>query len=131
MSWWTASPHLNTLLITAVVSAIAGLQRTADCYKYAIDLLQTRFGDERVIVQDHVLSLLDLKPVFSYYEARPLRNSHDEVQGNMRSLKALGINSTTYCSMQREVLLRTLPSDMVLHFHELHKPSTLQLPSLT
>ncbi|XP_077536023.1 uncharacterized protein LOC144148349 [Haemaphysalis longicornis] len=102
----------------SAASAIAGLQATDGCYKDAIEILKQRFGDDRIIVQDHLRGLLDLKPVSSSSDVRQLRQLYDRVQVHIRSLKALGTSSTTYCTMLREILLRVLPTDMVLRFHE-------------
>ncbi|XP_077548213.1 uncharacterized protein LOC144161022 [Haemaphysalis longicornis] len=116
-----ASDQMLTLKIAKpgeAASAIAGLQATDGCYKDAIEILKQRFGDDRIIVQDHLRGLLDLKPVSSSSDVRQLRQLYDRVQVHIRSLKALGTSSTTYCTMLREILLRVLPTDMVLWFHE-------------
>lgn len=110
--------YLSSLVTGAAASAIAGLQATDGCYKDAIEILKQRFGDDRIIVQDHLRGLLDLKPVSSSSDVRQLRQLYDRVQVHIRSLKALGTSSTTYCTMLREILLRVLPTDMVLRIHE-------------
>lgn len=110
--------YLSSLVTGAAASAIAGLQATDGCYKDAIEILKQRFGDDRIIVQDHLRGLLDLKPVSLSSDVRQLRQLYDRVQVHIRSLKALGTSSTTYCTMLREILLRVLPTDMVLRFHE-------------
>ncbi|KAH7936939.1 hypothetical protein HPB49_006449 [Dermacentor silvarum] len=69
--------YLSTLLSGAAASAISGLQATEECYKDAIDILKKRFGDEIIIVQDHIRSLLDLRPISSSFE---LRDLYDQVQ---------------------------------------------------
>ncbi|XP_077548000.1 uncharacterized protein LOC144160646 [Haemaphysalis longicornis] len=120
--------YLNTLVTGAAASAISGLQPSEECYKDAIDILRKRFGDKRLIVQDHLRSLLDLRPVSSSSNMHQLRLLYDEVQVHVRSLKALGIITGNYCLMLREILLRVLPCDMVLKFHERFSPPT---PSTT
>ncbi|XP_077528262.1 uncharacterized protein LOC144139909 [Haemaphysalis longicornis] len=110
--------YLSSLVTGAAASAISGLQATEECYKDAIEILKKRFGDDRIIVQDHLRGLLDLKPVSSSSDVLQLRHLYDRVQVHIRSLKALGTSSTTYCTMLREILLRVLPTDMVLRFHE-------------
>lgn len=116
--------YLSSLVTGAAASAISGLQATEECYADAIEILKKRFGDEQIIVQDHLQGLLDLKPVSSSADVHQLRKLYDKVQVHIRSLKALGTNSTTYCTMLREILLRVLPTDMVLRFHEARKASS-------
>ncbi|XP_077547597.1 uncharacterized protein LOC144159784 [Haemaphysalis longicornis] len=116
--------YLNTLVTGAAASAISGLQASEECYKDAVDILKKRFGDERIIVQDHLRSLLDLKPVSSSNNTQQLRRLYDQIQVHVRSLKALGTSPANYCLMLREVLFRTLPPGMVLKYHELFKSPT-------
>ncbi|KAH7981281.1 hypothetical protein HPB49_022893 [Dermacentor silvarum] len=115
--------YLSTLLSGAAASAISGLQATEECYQDVIDILKKRFGDESMIVQEHLQSLLDLRPVSSSSNITQLRDVYDQVQVHVRSLKAIGTSPSTYCSMLREIRLRVLPSDLVLKFHELYKPT--------
>ncbi|XP_077528455.1 uncharacterized protein LOC144140816 [Haemaphysalis longicornis] len=116
--------YLNTLVTGAAASAISGLQASEECYKDAVDILKKRFGDERIIVQDHLRSLVDLKPVSSSTNTQQLRRLYDQIQVHVRNLKALGTSAANYCLMLREVLFRTLPPGMVLKYHELFKSPT-------
>ncbi|XP_075732109.1 uncharacterized protein LOC142774856 [Rhipicephalus microplus] len=45
--------YLKTLLKEDKAAGISGLQATAECYDDAIEILKSRFGDNRRIVQDH------------------------------------------------------------------------------
>ncbi|KAH6922306.1 hypothetical protein HPB50_012566 [Hyalomma asiaticum] len=56
--------YLSTLVTGAGAAAISGLQATEECYKGAIDNLKKRFGDEKIIVQEHLRSLLEAPPNF-------------------------------------------------------------------
>ncbi|XP_037505670.1 uncharacterized protein LOC119381997 [Rhipicephalus sanguineus] len=48
--------YLSTLVTGTAAAAISGLQATGECYEDAIDILKKRFGDERIIVQEHLRS---------------------------------------------------------------------------
>ncbi|XP_049274156.1 uncharacterized protein LOC125759435 [Rhipicephalus sanguineus] len=72
--------YLSTLVTGTAAAAISGLQATGECYEDAIDILKKRFGDERIIVQEHLRSLLDLRPVLSSSSTTELRDLYDEVQ---------------------------------------------------
>ncbi|KAH6941227.1 hypothetical protein HPB50_015117 [Hyalomma asiaticum] len=118
--------YLSTLVTGAATAAISGLQATGECYEDAIDIFKKRFGDERIIVQEHLWSLLDLRPVLSSPSTTELRGLYDEA--HVRSLKALGTSPNAYCSML--ILLRVIPSDLVLKYHELHKPMTTAVSTM-
>ncbi|XP_037520532.1 uncharacterized protein LOC119397164 [Rhipicephalus sanguineus] len=122
--------YLSTLVTGTAAAAISGLQATGECYEDAMNILKKGFGDERIIVQEHLQSLLDLRPVLSSSSTTKLRDLYNEVQVHVRSLKALGTSPNTYCSMLREILLRVIPSHLVLKYHELHKPMTTTVSTM-
>lgn len=104
--------YLGNLLSGKAASATSGMPPTEECYKDAIPILKQRFGDEALLVQDRMQALIEIKPVASSSDIERLRNLYDRVQVHCRSLKA---------SMLREILLRTLPPDLVLRFHQWSK----------
>lgn len=94
------------------------MQATDDLYKEAMEVLKQRFGDDRIVLQDQLRGLLNLEPMSSSSDGRELQQLYNLAQAHIRSLKALGTSSTTYCTMPREILLRVLPTHMVLRFRE-------------
>ncbi|KAH7954930.1 hypothetical protein HPB49_022968 [Dermacentor silvarum] len=76
------------------------------------------------MVQEHLRSLLDLRPISSSLNITQLRDLYDQVQVRVRNFKTLGTSPSKYCSMLLEIPLRVLPSDLALKFHELYKPTT-------
>ncbi|XP_064462610.1 uncharacterized protein LOC135373316 [Ornithodoros turicata] len=116
--------YLRSLLVGPAACAISGLQRTAACYKDALDILTQRFGDKRRIEREHLHNLRHLPRVKSSEDVPALRKLYDRVQTNTRGLQSLGVSSTTYSSMMVDILLSVLPSDIVVEYHR--KLSTME-----
>lgn len=89
--------YLVSLPAGKAASAISGILPTEECYKDAIALLKQRFGDQALLVQDHMQALLDLKLVALSSDVELLRNLYDCVQVHCRSLKALSLAPTAPC----------------------------------
>lgn len=66
-----------------------------------------------------------MEPVSSSSDSRDLRQLYNLAQAHILRRKALGTSSTTYCTMRRKILLRVLPTHIVLRFHEGLKASRL------
>ncbi|XP_077544540.1 uncharacterized protein LOC144157244 [Haemaphysalis longicornis] len=109
--------YLRAALIGDGAAAIAGLQPTSECYDDAIDILQQRFGNQAVLIQDYIDSLMNLIPVSSPRNVRALHRMYDNVQAHLRCLKALGVGEESYCAMLYLGLLRALPSDLSLDYN--------------
>ena len=84
--------NLNSLLERSAAEAISGLSLGASNYEEAIDILKARFGNKQQIINRHMEILLNLESVTSHYHVRSLRQLHDTVESNVRSLKSLGVS---------------------------------------
>ncbi|XP_029824187.2 uncharacterized protein LOC115310061 [Ixodes scapularis] len=82
--------YLRAALSEEATAAIAGLPATASCYEDAWDILKTRFGDEKWLIVDYMIRLLERQRIQSSLDVRGLRRLHDDLQGNIRGLKSLG-----------------------------------------
>ena len=69
---------------------IEGLSRTGDCYKEAVECLQSRFDRPRLIHQTHVRMILEASPL-TEGTGKELRRLHDVVQQHLRALKAMDL----------------------------------------
>ena len=58
--------------------------------------------------------LLNLESVTSHYRARSLRQLHDTVESNVRSLKSLGVSRESYGGLLSPVLMKKLPQEFRL-----------------
>ncbi|XP_040066343.1 uncharacterized protein LOC120839989 [Ixodes scapularis] len=116
--------YLRNHVTGPAAAAIAGLQATEACYDDAIEILTLRFGDKRRIEQNHLAKLRALPPVASAKDTKGLRKMYDHVQTNIRGLKGLGVRSATYCTMMSDILLKALPSEVVVNYHRQQASST-------
>ncbi|KAM7304098.1 uncharacterized protein ISCGN_013998 [Ixodes scapularis] len=116
--------YLRNHVTGPAAAAIAGLQATEACYDDAIEILTLRFGDKRRIEQNHLAKLRALPPVASAKDTKGLRKMYDHVQTNIRGLKGLGVGSATYCTMMSDILLKALPSEVVVNYHRQQASST-------
>ena len=106
--------YLRSLLERTAYEAISGLTLSAVNYQEAIEILQKRFGDKRMIVAKHMETLLHVEVVTSDHNLRELRKLYDTVEAHTRSLRALGVDPKSYGVMLSSVLLSKLPPDLRL-----------------
>ena len=55
--------------------------------------------------------LLNLETVTPHYQVRSLRQLHDNVESNVRSLKSLGVSRESYVSLLSSILMNKLPRE--------------------
>jgi len=106
--------YLNSLLEGPASEAVAGLRITGVNYSKAVSILQRRFGDTDQIISKHMEALLTLEAVASQYNLKALRHLHDQVESQVRGLKALGIVTESYGSLLSPVILSKLPQELRL-----------------
>ena len=106
--------YLRSLVEKSAAEAISGLTLTADNYKEAVTILKKGFGNKQQIITKHMDILLALEPVTSQHKLRELRQLFDLVEAQVRGLKSLGVESTSYGSLLTSVLLQKLPHELRL-----------------
>ena len=95
-------------------SAITGLPLTEKNYETAIDILRDRFGKPQLLMSNHIDALLKLPIVSSVREMKNLRDLYDKIEINIRSLKALGIESESFGNLLVPVVMEKIPSELRL-----------------
>ena len=106
--------HLRSLLEGTARDAISGMSMTASNYKEAVEILKKRFGNRQLIISKHMDALLHVSAVTSDGHLRELQRLYDQSEANIRSLKALGVESGSYGAMLSSVLLNKLPPELRL-----------------
>ena len=106
--------YLKSLLERSAAETVSGLTLTADNYKEAISILKKRFGNKKQIVSKHMDILLKLDTVSSQHDLKGLRRLYDLVESQVRGLKSLGVDSTSYGNLLSSVLLQKLPAELRL-----------------
>ena len=95
-------------------AAISGLKITADNYKIALDILQSRFGNTDVIISTHMEQLVGMPGVASSSDIRKIRQMFDFLERTVRQLQNLGITSSQYGCLLTPVVLKKIPQDIKL-----------------
>ena len=104
--------YLNSLLVNSASEAISGLSLTAANYDEAVTILKRRFGNKQLIINRHMKTLLNISSVKSGLNIQALRQLHDLIESQVRSLKSLGVSSSSYGSLLSSVVMSKLPQDL-------------------
>lgn len=106
--------YLRSLLEKSAAEAIAGLTLTADNYKEAVSILKKRFGNKCQIISKHMDTLLNIDAVASANNLKGLRHLNDVVETQVRGLRSLGVESSSYGGLLSSVLIRKIPPELQL-----------------
>jgi len=93
---------------------VGGLRLTAANYNEAVSILRRRFGDVDQIISKHMEALLNLEEVISQYNLKALRHLYNQVESQVRGLRALGVGADSYGSLLAPVILNKLPQEIRL-----------------
>ena len=102
------------MLERSAAEAVSGLSLGASNYEEAIGILKARFGNKQQIINLHKEILFNLESVTSHYHVRSLRQLHDAVESNVRSLKSLGVSRESYRGLLSSILMNKLPQEFHL-----------------
>ena len=94
--------------------AIDGLSLSKESHLEAVDILTKRFGNKQKIIDRHMSLLLNTERVSSVNNITALRRLSDNIEMNMRALKALGVKPESYGSLLSSVLVQRLPQELRL-----------------
>ena len=122
--------YLRSLLERTAFDAIAGLTNSSDNYQQAIDILHKRFGNKQLIISKHMDILLNLHAVQSDHHLRDLRRLYDTTESQVRGIKSLGVESTTYRALLSSILTAKLPPDLRLIISRKISSSNLNMDTL-
>ena len=106
--------YLNSLRVNSASEAISGLSLTAANYDEAVTILKRRFGNKQLIINRHMKTLLNISSVKSGLNIQAIRQLHDLIESQVRSLKSLGVSSSSYGSLLSSVVMSKLPQDLRL-----------------
>ncbi|XP_017461913.1 PREDICTED: uncharacterized protein LOC108355259, partial [Rhagoletis zephyria] len=118
--------HLRSSLKGAALDTIRSLEISSANYTVALELLEKRFNNKRLIFQAHITEILGLKRVDSS-SAVKLRELSDKVNANLRALQTIGnleqiaaciiihtllqrVDSVTQAKWEETAPLDTIPS---------------------
>ena len=101
--------YLKGYLRDSALEAINGLTLTSDNYVQAKELLKRRFGNSQLIISSHMNNLISLNKIINR-NVKELRILYDKIEGNVRALNSLGINSNNFGPLLIPIILEKLPN---------------------
>ena len=106
--------YLRGLLKGKAKNTVEGLNLSEENYKEAIDLLEKRYGDKKLLQASFVDTLLKLKGVSDARDTKALRNLHDNIEKCIRNLKSLEITTDSFGPMLIPCIIQKLPEEIRL-----------------
>ncbi|GFW28665.1 uncharacterized protein TNCV_3713801 [Trichonephila clavipes] len=122
--------YLKSYLCGNVLACINGFSISDDNYDRALDLLKDRFGNKNMLINAHLSNLLNLTPVRNPTDIVGLRNLYDRAETQIRSLESLGVKGESYSNLLTPILLKQIPSELVLEFNRSQKDEWFDLSAL-
>lgn len=104
--------YLKGLLQRTALEAISGLALTSANYQEAVAILRKRFGSKPQIISKHMDVLMHIESVSSPQNVKGLRRLYDSVESNVRSLKSLGVESSSYGGLLASLLVTKIPQEL-------------------
>ncbi|KAJ8929080.1 hypothetical protein NQ314_018279 [Rhamnusium bicolor] len=111
--------YLKSVLTGRALDTINGLTPSEACYKDAIEMLQTEYGNKDRIVDSYIQQLINLNAAKGKHDIAGLRKLHNTTSAVTRSLTALGISSDRYGLMVKTILMKSLPFQLKVEFNKL------------
>ena len=106
--------YLINYLVGEASSTISGLKLSSENYEVALNLLKERYADPQIIISAHMNKLLNLEPVHNILDVKNLRHLYDSTEAQVRSLRPLGLDATSYGPLLIPILLQKLPEELKL-----------------
>ena len=106
--------YLKSVLEGPAARAVETLTTSAANYARAVEKLTHRFGNKQLLINRHMDILSNLRPVKECHDLSGLRHMYDEIEGQIGSLRALGVSPDSYGSLLSSNLMAKLPEELTL-----------------
>ncbi|GFS88985.1 integrase catalytic domain-containing protein [Trichonephila clavipes] len=83
-----------------------------------------------MLINAHLSNLLNLTPIRNPTDIVGLRNLYDRAETQIRSLESLGVKGESYSNLLTPILLKQIPSELVLEFNRSQKDEGFDLSAL-
>ena len=107
--------YLRSYLAGGALRSQVGLALTSSNYRVALKLLEKRFGTKQVIINSHMESLYKLPVIRSSEDVRSIRDFHDKIEMNLRSLEAIGVEPESYGCLLVPMIKDKIPNELNIH----------------
>ena len=106
--------YFRSLLKGAALTAIEGIEISGRNYKDALSMIQTRFGNSKLLISCFVDKLMKLKPVSDSKNISKLRELVDNISTCIQNLASLEVKSEAYGAVLIPCILQKIPDDLKL-----------------
>ena len=106
--------YLRSLLDGPALNSITGLPLTELKFTKAVEILSDGSGNKQIIISFHTEALLKLQPVNAMSNVKRIRTVLDNLEIQVRSLQALGIDSAQYGTLLIPIFMAKLPKELRL-----------------
>ena len=107
--------YLKKYLKEGALAAIKGLALTNVNYEEALGILDQRYGNKQVIVNSHMDTLIKIPQVNNMIQTKKVRELCDEIETNLRSLKAIVVAPSSYGCL---LIQAKIPHALNLHLYK-------------
>ena len=107
--------YMRSYLTGDALRLQAGLALTSSNFRVALELLERRFGTKQVIINSHMESLYKLPVIRSSEDVRSIRDFHDKIEMNLRSLEAIGVEPESYGCLLVPMIKEKIPNELNIH----------------
>ncbi|GFY11763.1 uncharacterized protein TNCV_1529551 [Trichonephila clavipes] len=91
---------------------------------------QNRFGNKNMLLNTHLNNLLNLTIVRNPTDSVGLRNLFDRAETQIRSPESFGVKGGSYSNLLTPIMLKQLPSELVLDFNHSQRDEGFDLSTL-
>ncbi|GFQ65761.1 integrase catalytic domain-containing protein [Trichonephila clavata] len=113
--------YLKAHLGGSALNTVEGFPISEKAYDEAVKLLKNRFANPEILIQDHMNKILSLQPLKNSNDLRSFRKFVDNCNVQLRSLNSLGVSSANYGKILCPMLLKLIPSDLLLDYNKLQQ----------
>ncbi|GFQ80591.1 transposon Ty3-G Gag-Pol polyprotein [Trichonephila clavata] len=113
--------YLKAHLGGSALNTVEGFPISAKAYDEAVKLLKNRFANPEILIQAHMNKILSLQPLKNSNDLRSFRKFVDNCNVQLRSLNSLGVSSANYGKILCPMLLKLIPSDLLLDYNKLQQ----------
>lgn len=121
--------HLKTSLKGSASDLISNIQPTGENYHIAFNLLVERFSNPKLIIQNHIKEIFELKPV-TKDNSKELRKLYDDLSKHIRALENLSISVNECAVFISHILMTKFDSKTKTEFSKFKPRSVLTLKEI-
>ncbi|KRX49553.1 hypothetical protein T05_8139 [Trichinella murrelli] len=104
--------YLRSLLSGNAETAIRGLTLNAVNYETALTILNEKFGDPQLLIEEHLKNLQNLPVITNQWDSKRLEKLVNDMEINIRGLETLNTPPVVYQAVLMPLILSRLPREI-------------------